>query len=62
MSIELPNGEMLNLIWVKDCYVDKHNNQRVVIEMVNGVDKVILFENQENAKSLVDSIKTAMKQ
>lgn len=62
MSIELPNGEMLNIIWVNDCYVDKHNNTRVVIEMVNGVDKVIICENSESATSLVDSVISAMKQ
>lgn len=62
MFIELNNGQLLNLVWLDDLYIDKHDLKRVIYVYVNGSKKEEVFDNEGEATSRLEEIKTKILQ
>ena len=39
MFIKLNSGDMLNLFWLDNFYIDKHDDTRIIYVYVNGAKK-----------------------
>ena len=60
MFILLKTGAMLNLFWLQDCFVGKHDKNIVIFYMVNGSKVIEEYETEQEAKNRVDEVHFAM--
>lgn len=60
MFILLKTGAMLNLFWLQDCFVGKHDKNIVIFYMVNGSKVIEEYETEQEAKDRVDEVHFAM--
>jgi hypothetical protein len=60
MFILLKNGAMLNLFWLQDCFVGKHDKNIVIFYMINGSKVIEEYETEQEAKDRVDEVHFAM--
>jgi hypothetical protein len=51
MFIKLNSGDMLNLFWLDNFYIDKHDDTRIIYVYVNGAKKIETFETNTQASS-----------
>lgn len=56
MFILLKSGAMLNLFWLQDCFVGKHNKSIVIFYMINGVKLTEEYDTAEEAKARVEDV------
>lgn len=60
MFILLKNGAMLNLFWLQDCFVGKHDKNIVIFYMVNGSKVIEEYDTEQEAKDRVDEVHFSM--
>lgn len=60
MFILLKSGAMLNLFWLQDCFVGKHDTNIVIFYMVNGAKVIEEYDNDSEAQSRVEEVHKAM--
>lgn len=60
MFIQLNDGRKLNLIYLSDCFVGKHDTSVVIFYLVNGTKLIEHYETPEEAQARVDEMKEAM--
>ena len=56
MFIILKSGAMLNLFWLQDCFVGKHDKNIVIFYMVNGVKLIEEYDNETQAQARVEEV------
>ena len=56
MFIILKSGAMLNLFWLQDCFVGKHDKNIVIFYMVNGVKLTEEYDNEAQAQARVEEV------
>ena len=56
MFILLKSGAMLNLFWLQDCFVGKHNKNIVIFYMINGVKLTEEYDTEAEANSRVENV------
>ena len=56
MFIVLKSGAMLNLFWLQDCFVGKHDKNIVIFYMVNGVKLIEEYDNETQAQARVEEV------
>lgn len=56
MFIILKSGAMLNLFWLQDCFVGKHDKNIVIFYMVNGVKLIEEYDNEAQAQARVEEV------
>ena len=47
---------MLNLFWLQDCFVGKHDKNIVIFYMVNGVKLIEEYDNEAQAQARVEEV------
>ena len=60
MFILLQSGAMLNLFWLQDCFVGKHDKNIVIFYMVNGTKLIEEYSTEEEAQQRVEDMHFAM--
>ena len=60
MFIQLKSGAMLNLFWLQDCFVGKHEKNIVIFYLVNGTKLIEEYDTDAEAQSRVDDVHFAM--
>jgi len=60
MFILLQSGAMLNLFWLQDCFVGKHNKNVVIFYMINGSKVIEEYDTEEEAQQRVEDMHFAM--
>ena len=60
MFILLKSGAMLNLFWLQDCFVGKHDKNIVIFYMINGSKVIEEYDTEQEAKDRVDEVHSAM--
>lgn len=60
MFILLKTGAMLNLFWLQDCFVGKHNKNVVIFYMVNGSKIIEEYATESEAQARVKDVHFAM--
>lgn len=56
MFIILKSGAMLNLFWLQDCFVGKHDKNIVIFYMINGVKLTEEYDNEAQAQARVEEV------
>ena len=56
MFILLKTGAMLNLFWLQDCFVGKHDKNIVIFYMVSGVKLIEKYDNEAQAQARVEEV------
>ena len=56
MFILLKSGAMLNLFWLQDCFVGKHDNNIVIFYMINGSKVIEEYDSAEEAQKRVEDV------
>lgn len=51
MFIKLNSGDMLNLFWLDNFYIDKHDDTRIIYVYVNGARKEEKFSSNNLAET-----------
>ena len=49
MFILLQSGAMLNLFWLQDCFVGKHDKNIVIFYMINGTKLIEEYSTEAEA-------------
>ena len=60
MFIQLKSGAMLNLFWLQDCFVGKHDKNIVIFYMINGTKLIEEYSTASEAQSRVEDVHFAM--
>ena len=60
MFILLQSGAMLNLFWLQDCFVGKHDKNIVIFYMINGTKLIEEYSTASEAQSRVEDVHFAM--
>ena len=60
MFILLKSGAMLNLFWLQDCFVGKHDKNIVIFYMINGTKLIEEYSTASEAQSRVEDVHFAM--
>ena len=60
MFMILKSGAMLNLFWLQDCFVGKHNKNIVIFYLVNGGKLTEEYDTPQEASKRVDDVHFAM--
>jgi len=60
MFILLKNGAMLNLFWLQDCFVGKHDKNIVIFYMVNGSKVIEEYDTEQEAQNRVEEVHNSM--
>lgn len=60
MFILLQSGAMLNLFWLQDCFVGKHDKNIVIFYMINGAKLIEEYSTEAEAQQRVEDIHFAM--
>lgn len=60
MFILLKTGAMLNLFWLQDCFVGKHDKNIVIFYMVNGSKVIETYDTEQEAQDRVEEVHSAM--
>lgn len=60
MFIELKTGSMLNLFWLQDCFVGKHEKNIVIFYMVNGTKIIEKYDSDTEAQTRVEQVHNIM--
>lgn len=60
MFILLKTGAMLNLFWLQDCFVGKHEKNIVIFYMINGSKVIETYDTEQEAKQRVDEVHFSM--
>lgn len=56
MFIILKSGAMLNLFWLQDCFVGKHDKNIVIFYMINGVKLIEEYDTEAQAQERVEEV------
>lgn len=56
MFILLKSGAMLNLYWLQDCFVGKHDKNIVIFYMVNGSKVIEEYDTEQEASKRVEDV------
>lgn len=56
MFILLKSGAMLNLYWLQDCFVGKHDKNIVIFYMVNGSKVIEEYDTEQEASNRVKDV------
>lgn len=56
MFIKLKDGRKLNLIYLSDCFIGKHNTNIVIFYLVNGTKLIEGYATSEEAQKRVDDV------
>ena len=51
---------MLNLFWLQDCFVGKHDTNIVIFYMINGAKVIEEYDSPSEAQNRVEEVHTAM--
>lgn len=60
MFILLQSGAMLNLFWLQDCFVGKHDKNIVIFYMINGTKLIEEYSTEAEANQRVEEVHFAM--
>jgi len=60
MFIQLKSGAMLNLFWLQDCFVGKHDKNIVIFYMINGVKLTEEYGTESEAQQRVENVHESM--
>ena len=60
MFILLQSGAMLNLFWLQDCFVGKHDKNIVIFYMINGTKLIEEYSTEAEAQKRVEDVHFAM--
>ena len=56
MFILLKSGAILNLYWLQDCFVGKHDKNIVIFYMVNGSKVIEEYDTEQEASKRVEDV------